>query len=76
MDQEKFKALCENMSITELGELLRTGFEVLYDKLYNEEGFSSDMIMIGSLSSSYPDIIITKVPPGNPGTSYKEIFKL
>ena len=33
MTEDKFKALCESMSLTELGKNLRTGLAVLYDKL-------------------------------------------
>ena len=76
MGEEEFKALCESMSLTELGEMLRSGFEVLYNKLYKDEGFGSEMMMMGNLSSSWPDIIIVEVPEGNPGTSYREIFRL
>lgn len=76
MSQEEFKALCESMELNELGENLRAGLEVLYDKLYKDEGFSSDMVITGTLSSSYPDVIVTEMPEGNPGVHYRETFRL
>ena len=74
MSNDEFKELCEKMELNELGENLRTGLEVLHSKLC-DEGFNSDMMIVGNLEGSYPEIIILEAPNAN-GTAYRETFTL